>query len=620
MAAEEEVEQQLVEAISQEVALELSTPSGNSANKFRCCFCPFRSCGRADRLGKHIRKFHAKERLFTANGRTQAQWNLVLAMFEQEQATGNFLQRSAAQLQQWIAPDPLTLAYLSKHNDIDVVLLLTSQGPTYVLKAQTVNSRRLHKNLYYDHSFASLLLSLMLQHAGKSEPVFNGVVHHFVQQQSPCVLLGLRNRLTRRRLMEDVAGLPCVQSLREGLVDTCTRQGEWHVVTHDATFKSLFSILGQEKMGQKDGEVHALHSVLGRSGALAGLTPQRTEGLACFQAACEGALPRSARETTKWIFSDTPASVEGCRRCFPNLVGVAEDPLHLVFRVEACFGERRTALSRDVLRLQKKFAAPELGPIYNGGPPEPGRWCGQRKRARALERDWECYCAQPYQRHQDYVDDILDICLTYPSDMSRKDSRGKTTKQILIAGASFQHFAYLLNGSRARASLSDSDRKLLSMGTAANEALHQQFNATQRPVIQQHRESVDVVLFSFTLAKLLAHQSAAYWPTVSQRSQSLLLSMITGHLRREFCPAFAKNPVAVVRNRRLARAPVHRQNPAAARAAADRAAGQSERWATHVAARKVRRRWILKRTVFTKKKQKRQRRGSGKSPVPMPQG
>ena len=88
MAAEEEVEQQLVEAVSQEVALELSTPSGNSANKFRCCFCPFRSCGRADRLGKHIRKFHAKERLFTANGRTQAQWNLVLAMFEQEQATG----------------------------------------------------------------------------------------------------------------------------------------------------------------------------------------------------------------------------------------------------------------------------------------------------------------------------------------------------------------------------------------------------------------------------------------------------------------------------------------------------------------------------------------------------
>ena len=152
---------------------------------------------------------------------------------------GNFLQRSAAQLQQWIAPDPLTLAYLSKHNDIDVVLLLTSQGPTYVLKAQTVNSRRLHKNLYYDHSFASLLLSLMLQHAGKSEPVFNGVVHHFVQQQSPCVLLGLRNRLTRRRLMEDVAGLPCVQSLREGLVDTCTRQGRGIPISSSASMTEI---------------------------------------------------------------------------------------------------------------------------------------------------------------------------------------------------------------------------------------------------------------------------------------------------------------------------------------------------------------------------------------------
>ena len=58
----EEVEQQSVEAVSQEVALELSATSGNAANKFRCCLCLFRTCGRADKLGKHVRKLHDSTR------------------------------------------------------------------------------------------------------------------------------------------------------------------------------------------------------------------------------------------------------------------------------------------------------------------------------------------------------------------------------------------------------------------------------------------------------------------------------------------------------------------------------------------------------------------------------
>ena len=158
-----------------------------------------------------------------------------------------------------------------------------------------------------------------------------------------------------------------MQRLRQTCINKCTANGEWVVLSHDATFKSLFSVLGQEKMGQKPGEIHAVHSILGKSGALPGLCAQHTEGKVCFQHASESLLPPEARLTTQWIFSDTPKTVlAAADDIYPNLVGVAEDPIHLVFRVEACFGERRTPLSRLCLKIQKKFMIPAPGSIYSG--------------------------------------------------------------------------------------------------------------------------------------------------------------------------------------------------------------------------------------------------------------
>ena len=51
-----------------------------------CPFCPFRGFKRAQRLQTHVRKYHTQARCFTANSRSRAQWHLVLALFEQDQA------------------------------------------------------------------------------------------------------------------------------------------------------------------------------------------------------------------------------------------------------------------------------------------------------------------------------------------------------------------------------------------------------------------------------------------------------------------------------------------------------------------------------------------------------
>lgn len=246
------------------------------------------------------------------------------------------------------------------------IVVLTSQGPKFILKEETRNCRRLHNKLYYDHSLVNVLLGLMLDNHGRSEAVFLQLHRHFVTQGSPCALLGTRNRDTRRRLMEDIWALQHVQSFRDKIISTNTANNEWKMLSHDCAFKSLFTILGQEKMAQKSDEKHALHSVLGMTGALPGLSPQGSEGTTCFNDAMTAILPLSARNGTEWLFTDTPGTVPGAIACLPNLVGIAEDPLRLVLRVETCFGETRTPLSRKLLCLQKKFTNPCNCAIYNG--------------------------------------------------------------------------------------------------------------------------------------------------------------------------------------------------------------------------------------------------------------
>ena len=62
----------------------------------------------------------------------------------------------------------------------------------------------------------------------------------------------------------------------------------------------------------------------------------------------------------------------GCADVFPNLKGVAEDPLHLALRIERCFSGKRVAVSRLVLDLHRKFRAPHETEICTGEEPAMG--------------------------------------------------------------------------------------------------------------------------------------------------------------------------------------------------------------------------------------------------------
>jgi len=210
----------------------------------------------------------------------------------------------------------------------------------------------------------------------------------------------------------------------------------------------------------------------------------------------------------------------------------------------------------------------------------------------------------PYQNHQQYIDDIHSIMLLHPDELCRRNSRGQTVRQVLINGASWGHYSYLQNGGHAIHSLSAEGRRLWGMGTCTNEALHSEFNNTQRVTVQQHVESMRAVISMFSLAKLLAHQSAAYYATTSQRSQSQLLALLEGFMRQNFCAPFSSLRQKSVVSRRSLRAPVHQLLPAHVQPWKEQLARQKSRWARHLLLRpRPPKRGNVKRTVFTKRKE-----------------
>jgi hypothetical protein len=257
-----------------------------------CRFCPFREFNRRDRLQAHVTKYHQKKHLFVASHRSSAQWNVAVALFEQDQSLAVLrpllyetclLEAAAKLIASWVQPDPATREFLEKQNDIDLVLLVTESGPRYVLKSQTANAARLTTKVYYDSKVASTLAGLLLKHDGKIQPVFHDLSMLFVSRGCQCAFLGLKYRQTQERLTDEVLSLPAITSLRTRLVAEATGHKEWEIISHDATFQILFSIIGQVPMAQKQGEAHALHTILGKSGALAGVSLQPTEGSRNFQ-------------------------------------------------------------------------------------------------------------------------------------------------------------------------------------------------------------------------------------------------------------------------------------------------------------------------------------------------
>ena len=530
----------------------------------------------------------------------------------------NLLSQAAICIRDWASLDPASLGFVSKQNTVDMALLLTRAGPKYVLKQHTAQALRINKMLYISNDFADLVLAKAIKNRGKIHSMFNDITTEWVCQGSPCAWLGCRRGDTRQEVFEQVMALKPVQDLRNALVTAATAHDEWMVCSHDATYQILFSAIGQLPMQQKKGEFHALHTFLGRSGAVPGFSLQRTEGPDSFRSAVAQVLPHSARMTVKYIFSDNPSSVEGSTDVLPKLEAVAEDALHLVLRVEACTGEKRTALSSCLLRIMLRFRLPWAGSFFHGDADgsearDAGQWSdGFAQDGAPADWDWDAQVTKPYSSHQEFINDIQVLCAQHLDQMKRKDKKGRTIQQVLKAGASYTHFRYLWNGSHIIAALHQAmtpkEVELLGFGTCSNEALHFQLKACQEQIIQQHIQTFPPQLEAFSLAKLLAHHSAAYHPTLAQRKESEILSLMQGWMTKGFLPPLEEGQIQPTLCREALRKPVHQLDPQKVAVKKDKARQKAKQWSKEVENRKLKRprsqppKPVSKRTVFTQRK------------------
>ena len=114
-----------------------------------------------------------------------------------ETPSAGLLRTSASMIRSWCHVDAESRRFLKGRNFVDLVLLLSGSGPQLVLKQHTQGARRFNKMLYYDSSFASLLVAKALRNQGKVQGTFHEVEAEWVCRGSQCVFLGTRRRQVR---------------------------------------------------------------------------------------------------------------------------------------------------------------------------------------------------------------------------------------------------------------------------------------------------------------------------------------------------------------------------------------------------------------------------------------
>ena len=154
--------------------------------------------------------------------------------------------------------------------------------------------------------------------------------------------------------------------------------------------------------------------------------------------------------------------------------------------------------------------------------------------------------------------------------------------------------------------LSPRERDLLPWGTTGNEALHRQLGYTMGAATLQHEDRVVSKALAFSLDGTLAHNSAAYSPTVTQMTQQTLLAGMQGHIAQAFCPE-SHCELLPISTKRDARTPGLRRDESKTAQQKQGRKARHEKWQKQDAIDASKRghgvkKLAMKRTVFKKRK------------------
>ena len=118
--------------------------------------------------------------------------------------------------------------------------------------------------------------------------VADALLARWAEQPDTAALLSLSRRSLRQCLhhaFTNPRGL--LFNLLDRLTSASVDRGEWAAISHDATFKCTFSVIGQKPMAQKAHEIHTAHTFLGVTGGCRGFSLQAKEGNEAFSNAVQ---------------------------------------------------------------------------------------------------------------------------------------------------------------------------------------------------------------------------------------------------------------------------------------------------------------------------------------------
>ena len=501
--------------------------SSASVDTLSCRFCPFRKFEQKRYLVTHVDKYH-KTPYYTAEGaapkwKVLTQYRLIQALVRRHlfdvALTGgsvsvNLLQQSAQLIRDWNAGVTRTeLDILERSNGLPVVIVVTASGPQLWLKSRTGDTCRISDKLYYTKEFEQLVISIALQTRGRVSNIQQQLWARWAEHDSAVPLLVVDKAWIRdvlHHIFKREGGT--VQRTLHDLKRRATCRGEWVAVSHDATFKFLFSVIGQEKMAQKPGGLHAAHNFVGVTGACPGFSAQRTEGKEAFNAALNDLFTDDMRSQVRLLYSDSPN--EGFLELLPNAVGCAEDSFHLVIRCQSCTGGKRTACTQKILMIQNKFlqalpmdtGATEISEmVYHGQNGEDLIWDNVQASEPRSDADWEENTKKPHTSYEDYAADLKGVALEFPTAMTQRGwhaAEKRIMLHVLQDAITYRHYMYLRNNSVFRTIAEGQDIKT---GTTANEAEARMIKAWGECVYQQHQDRVRVIESAYGLYRMLGN-------------------------------------------------------------------------------------------------------------------
>ena len=159
---------------------------------------------------------------------------------------------------------------------------------------------------------------------------------HFASTSVTAGLLP-KNRLEWNDIATNIINNDVVATKRKELQRQAAKCGEYEVISHDETFKVLFSLIEQKKMSQKSGELHALHTFRDYKGCTIVALPQRSTSETYFINAVESTFEQHLTAEVKPMFSDCPTRIyQASRTVIKSFVAVGENPIHLPIRLEYC--------------------------------------------------------------------------------------------------------------------------------------------------------------------------------------------------------------------------------------------------------------------------------------------